>query len=413
MKFKKNSKIIGAFLGTIVEYYDYSLYAFSASIIASKFFAENDNLDNLIKVFGVYAIAYMSKPIGSLIFGHLGDNYGRKITLSTTIVGIAIPTTIIGILPCYSSIGIYSTIILIICRFVQGLFIAGEYDGAAIYVIEHLGEKYRSTASAITRSTGVIGLLLGISMANFCNSHIFPEWGWRIPFLLSLPLALISLYYRHNLDETPEFIEAKSQNPQKIGTKDLIKKQWKVILVIILMAGGFGVTYQIAIIFMKQYLTIILPQTAFIMSTFSVLLVLCFGISMVIAGFIADRTSQIFIIQFSLAGVILASILFSIAIKFQMINLALGSCIMLAIFVAPFNGIAHGIIVQALHVNERYRVISLGHTLGSMLMSGTANYICLISMKTFDCNLFPIIYLTSFSILSYFSVRFFKNSYGK
>ena len=177
---------------------------------------------------------------------------------------------------------------------------------------------------------------------------------------------------------------------------------------IILFAGGFGVTYQISIIFMKQYLTIVLPQTSFIISTFSIILVLCFGVSMVIAGIIADRIGQILVMKFSLFGTILASILLGISIQFQMINLALGACIMLSTFVAPFNGMAHGMIIKALPVNERYRSISLGHTIGSMLMSGTANYICLIMMKTFSWNLFPIIYLTFFAVLAYFMASFFE-----
>jgi MHS family proline/betaine transporter-like MFS transporter len=408
MQVKDNGKIIGALLGTVIEYYDYSLYAFSAGIIASKFFEGSNNIDNLIKVFGIYAFAYLSKPIGSLIFGYLGDYYGRKITLSITIVGIAIPTMIIGILPSYSSIGSWSTIILVICRFMQGLFVAGEYDGAAIYVIEHFGDEHRSTASTITRCTGVVGLLLGILTTNFCNSHIFPEWGWRIPFLLSLPLALVSLYYRRKLDETPEFKKMQFKNIQTIGSIDLMKKQWKTILQIILFAGGFGVTYQIPIIFMKQYLTILLPQTFLIMSTFSIILVLCFGVSMVIAGIIADRISQILVIKLSLFGTILSCILLGISIQYQMINLALGSCILLSVFVAPFNGMAHGIIVRAFPINERYRSISFGHTMGSMLMSGTANYVCLICMKTLNCNLFPIIYLMAFAILAYFMARCFE-----
>jgi MHS family proline/betaine transporter-like MFS transporter len=408
MQSKNNHKIIGAFLGTIIEYYDYSLYAFSASIIAAKFFGESNNIDSLIKVFGIYAFAYLSKPIGSLIFGYLGDYYGRKITLSITIVGIAIPTMVIGILPSYSSIGSWSTFILVICRFMQGLFVAGEYDGAAIYVIEHFGEERNATASTITRCTGVVGLLLGIFTTNFCNSHIFPEWGWRIPFLLSVPLALVSLYYRRKLDETPEFKKKHCKNLPVINSIDLIKKQWKTILQIILFAGGFGVTYQIPIIFMKQYLPILLPQTTLIMSTFSIILVLCFGISMVIAGVIADRISRLLVIRLSLYGAILSCILLAVASKYQMINLALGACVLLSVFVAPFNGMAHGIIIKAFPVDERYRSISFGHTIGSMLMSGTANYVCLICMKMLGFDLFPIMYLIAFAVLVYFMALCFE-----
>jgi len=411
MKDKSKNKIIGAFLGTIVEYYDYSLYGFSAGIIAAKFFPNSDHLTSLMNVFAVYSVAYLSKPIGSLIFGRIGDLYGRKVALSITIIGIVIPTLIIGILPDYNTLGSWSTFVLIICRFMQGIFIAGEYDGAAIYVIEHLGEKYQSTASAITRCTGVIGLLLGIGASNFFSARIFPEWGWRIPFLISLPLALIATYYRQKFDETPQFKEMQRNKVEHKSLGTLIKEQWQLIIIVIFLAGSFGVTYQISIIFMKQYLPLVLPQTSFIISTFSVLIVICFAAAMPIAGLIADRLGQMIVIKISLAGTIIASLFLIIAIKYQMVNLALAACLILATFVAPFNALAHGIVVRAFHVGDRYRAIGLGHTIGSMLMSGSANFICLLFIKSFDFKLFPIIYLSSFAILSYFMVRALERRY--
>ncbi|ARD86056.1 MFS transporter [Rickettsia bellii] len=402
MKQKKSAnKVLGAFLGTIIEYYDYSLYGFSAAIIAEKFFSPaTDQLTKLVNVFAVYAVAYLSKPLGAYIFGRIGDKYGRKKALSFTIIGIIIPTLIIGLLPDYSTLGVWSTIILVLCRFMQGIFIAGEYDGAAIYVIEHLGPKYQFTASAITRCTGVIGLLSGIGVTNFFNAHIFPDWSWRIPFLLSVPLGLVTLYYRQKFDETPEFKKAGSNNSiQKFNV--LIRKQWKNILPLIFLAGGFGATYQIAIIFMKQYLPLVLPATGVIMSSFSVLVVLCFAVFMPIAGFIADRIRVNIVLKTALISTIIASIIFTIAVEYQMTNLGLFASLMLAASVAPFNALAHSVVIKSFAVRERYRVISFGHTIGSMLMSGTANYICLLVIKKYNFTLFPILYICIFSVLAY------------
>ncbi|HJD65526.1 MAG TPA: MFS transporter [Rickettsia endosymbiont of Bembidion nr. Transversale] len=402
MKQKKSAnKVLGAFLGTIIEYYDYSLYGFSAAIIAEKFFSPaTDQLTKLVNVFAVYAVAYLSKPLGAYIFGRIGDKYGRKKALSFTVIGIIIPTLIIGLLPDYSTLGVWSTIILVLCRFMQGIFIAGEYDGAAIYVIEHLGPKYQFTASAITRCTGVIGLLSGIGVTNFFNAHIFPDWSWRIPFLLSVPWGLVTLYYRQKFDETPEFKKAGSNNYiQKFNV--LIRKQWKNILPLIFLAGGFGATYQIAIIFMKQYLPLVLPATGVIMSSFSVLIVLCFAVFMPIAGFIADRIRVNIVLKTALISTIIASIIFTIAVEYQMTNLGLFASLMLAASVAPFNALAHSVVIKSFAVRERYRVISFGHTIGSMLMSGTANYICLLVIKKYNFTLFPILYICIFSVLAY------------
>lgn len=406
---KSINKVLGAFLGTIVEYYDYSLYGFSAAIIAEKFFSSNtDQLTKLINAFAVYAVAYLSKPIGAYIFGCIGDIYGRKKALSFTIIGIIIPTLIIGLLPDYSVLGVWSTIILVLCRFMQGIFIAGEYDGAAIYVIEHLGAKYQFTASAITRCTGVIGLLSGIGATNFFNAHIFPDWSWRVPFLLSVPLGLITLYYRQKFDETPEFKEAGNSNTiQKFDI--LIKKHWKNILPLIFLAGGFGATYQISIIFMKQYLPLVLPATGVIMSSFSVLIVLCFAIFIPIAGFVADRMGVNIVLKTAFISTLIASIFFTIAVEYQMANLGLFASLMLAGSIAPFNALAHSVVIRSFAVKERYRIISFGHTIGSMLMSGTANYICLVVIKNYKLNLFPILYICIFSVIAYFMTVIFRN----
>ncbi len=413
MRKKIKNKILGALLGTIIEYYDYSLYGFSAGVIGIKFFPNANYLISLINVFAVYSIAYLSKPIGSILFGRIGDLYGRKVALSITMIGIVIPTVGIGLLPEYSSIGIWSTVVLVLCRFIQGIFVAGEYDGVAIYIIEHLGEKYQYTASAITRCTGVLGLLLGISITKFFNAHIFPDWGWRVPFLISFPLSLIVLYFRQKIDETPEFKKNQKNGIKIQSLVVLVNEQWKIILMVLFLAGGFGSTYQISIMFMQQYLPMVLPQTSFIMSTFSILIVMCFASSMPIAGLLADRFNHMIVFKFSLFGTILASILFIISVNYQMINLALGSCLMLTCFVAPFNALAHGVMVRAFSVNDRYRAISLGHNLGTMLMGGGTSCICLVLMKYLNFKLFPIMYLIFFIILAYFMVQCFEKAHKR
>ncbi len=406
-KKSKQKKIVAALLGTVVEYYDYSLYGFSAGIIATKFFPPRDQLTSLLMAFAVYYVSYLSKPLGALFFGWFGDAYGRRAALSATIIGIAIPTIIIGILPEYSVLGNWCIITLVICRCLQGIFAAGEYDGAAIYIIEHLGEKSQFTASACTRTTGVIGLLLGIGATNLFSSHIFPEWGWRIPFLLSLPFSLITLFYRRHLSETPDFNESKLRQFELFGLRNLFKKHWRSLFLVVFAAGGFGGTYQVAIIFMKQYLPIALPQSQFIISTFSVLLVVAFGIPMPIAGLVADRIGAMKVLFVSVVGTLASCLLLAIAISFSMLNLAMVAALMIAIFVAPFNALAHGVIIRAFPVNYRYRAVSIGHTIGSLLLSGSANSVCLIFMKSFGFTLFPLLYIAIFAIMAYFAVRLF------
>lgn len=410
----KTKNVIGAFLGTIVEYYDYSLYGFSAKILSNKFFPNQDLQTSLIYVFGIYAIAYLSKPIGAIFFSKMGDLYGRKTSLKITMIGIAVPTMVIGLLPEYRYLGCITIYILLLCRFLQGFFVAGEYDGAVIYVIEHLGDKHQHTASSITRATGVLGLILGIVSTNFFNSSIFPEWAWRIPFLLSAPFALITLYVRKSLNETPEFLNSGDIDTKLEikTTSQFILTYWKSLLMVILLAGGFGVTYQVSIIFMKQYLPLVFSDISTVISSFSVIMVICFGITMPLAGMIADRIGLRIITLASLVSTLVSIMVLYCAIQYQLMNLVLGGGILLAISIAPPNALAHSIFIRLFHVKERYRGICIGHTTGSILMSGTANYMCITCMTIFDFKMFPLIYIGVFAILSFIMMHNFSKKIG-
>lgn len=404
-------KIIGAFLGTIVEYYDYSLYAFAAHIIAEKFFPGIDRIESLMYVFTIYAFSYFAKPIGAIFFSRIGDSYGRKTSLKITIIGISIPTLIIGILPDYHSIGYISTKILIICRFFQGFFVAGEYDGAAIYIIEHLGNQYHYTASAVARATGVCGLILGIVVTNFCHSSLCPEWGWRIPFLLSIPFSVLTIHYRNYLEETPEFIVSQKNGLQFHGFIDFILNNWRTVFLVIFLSGGFGVTYQVSIVFIKQYLPIVAPITSTIINSFSIVVVIVFGITMPITGLLADKLSVQTVLTVSLVVTLISSTLLMTSIYYELFSVIILSSLLLAASVAPFNALAHGVIVKAFNVNERYRGISFGHTLGSMIMSGTANVVCLFFMTNRRFVLFPIFYVSFFAIVTFTVLKILNSRY--
>lgn len=407
---KKRKRVIGALFGTIVEYYDYSLYGFSAAILAEKFFPNYDRLTGLMYVFLAYAAAYVMKPFGALFFSRIGDFMGRKASLRITILGIAFPTMTIGLVPDYSEMGSISTAILVVCRLLQGFFTAGEYDGAAIYVIEHFGEKQHYTASTLTRSVGVAGLLLGIISTNFFNSSvmtsIFEDFAWRIPFLISVPLAMLTIHFRRHLEETPDFTAAVS-SPDLIrtGTLKFIKTEWRKLFLIAMLAGGFGVTYQVVVIFMKQYLPIVSSASTPIITTISIAIVFIFGVFMPLSGILADRFGHMLVVRGSLISTILFSVLFYISIQLDFLNLTLISALALAISVAPFNGLAHGAIVKAFPTTQRYRGVSIGHTFGSMVMSGSANAVCLYFMNQYDLIYFPIIYVGIFSAIAYMSFK--------
>jgi MHS family proline/betaine transporter-like MFS transporter len=399
MPFKKSFPVL---LGTIVEYYDYSLYGFCPLILAAAFLPSTDPSVALIATYGVFAIGSLSKPLGSLIFGWIGDNFGRKAALNVTITGIALPTFIIGCMPTYEQIGFLASIALIGCRFLQGVFVAGEYDGAALYIIEHAQVKQKALGSALVRTTGVLGLLIGSLMVAFFTQGRFPSWMWRVPFILSLPLGLITLYLRRKMTETPEFLNFldKKQSPKKPFSM-VLKEHWREIMLVILLCGAFGGTYQISVIFLKSFFPLIMPQTQLDAQWLNPLVIFMFGLSMPIAGVIADRYGIAQVIRKCILLAMVACALMIFGFIQNSITTIMVAQIFLVIGLGPFNALSHALVYSFFNVNHRYRCLSAGHTIGSMVLSGTAPMLCGIFWKVTTISYAPILYTMVLLTLGY------------
>lgn len=205
-----------AAIGNFVEWFDFAVYGFLATIIAQNFFSQAPPQTALLQTFLVFAVAFALRPLGGVICGMLGDKYGRKRILSLTVLMMAGATTVIGLLPTYAHLGIMAPILLTLARCVQGFSAGGEYAGACAYVMEHAPPRKRAWyGSFITVSTfsafaaaAAITFLLDFTL----GQQQMREWGWRIPFLIAAPLGLVGIYLRVRMEETPAFRAARSEN---------------------------------------------------------------------------------------------------------------------------------------------------------------------------------------------------------
>jgi MFS family permease len=207
--------IVASSVGTVFEWYDFYLYAILAPFFAGLFFPPENQTAALLGAFGAYAAGFLVRPFGAIIFGRIGDLVGRKYTFLITIVTMGLATVLVGFLPRYASIGWAAPIILLALRLAQGLALGGEYGGAATYVAEHAPDHKRGYATAWIQTTATVGMLMALIVILLCRVNMaaasFSEWGWRIPFLLSIPLLLISIYIRLKLQESPIFQRLKTQ----------------------------------------------------------------------------------------------------------------------------------------------------------------------------------------------------------
>lgn len=245
------SVILASSVGTLIEWYDFYIYGTLAPYIAKHFFPSGNVTASYLAALGSFAAGFIVRPFGALFFGRLGDLIGRKYTFLVTLLLMGLSTFAIGLIPGYDKIGILAPILLLLLRLLQGLALGGEYGGAATYVAEHSPANRRGYYTGYIQTTATVGLLLSIAVIlltkNYVGDATFDDWGWRVPFWISIVMVAISVYIRLKMQESPMFSKIKesgklSSNPLKesFGKKDNLKM---VLLALFGAVAGQGVIW--------------------------------------------------------------------------------------------------------------------------------------------------------------------------
>lgn len=242
MSAQEKNVIFASSLGTVFEWYDFYLYGSLAAIIAKQFFSGLDAGSAFIFALLAFAAGFIVRPFGALVFGRLGDMIGRKYTFLVTILIMGLSTFIVGILPTYASIGVAAPVILIALRMLQGLALGGEYGGAATYVAEHAPHGARGAYTSWIQTTATLGLFLSLVVIlgtrTLMGEAEFGDWGWRIPFLVSILLLGVSVWIRLSLSESPAFQKMKAEGKTSRAPLSESFGQWKNLKIVILALIG-------------------------------------------------------------------------------------------------------------------------------------------------------------------------------
>jgi len=242
MSGEEKKVIFASSLGTVFEWYDFYLYGTLAGIIAKQFFSGLDETSAYIFALLAFAAGFIVRPFGALVFGRLGDMIGRKYTFLVTILIMGLSTFIVGILPNYATIGVAAPVILIALRMLQGLALGGEYGGAATYVAEHAPQGKRGAFTSWIQTTATLGLFLSLMVILGTRTAIgedaFADWGWRVPFLVSIILLGVSVYIRLSMNESPAFTKMKAEGKTSKAPLSEAFGQWKNLKIVILALVG-------------------------------------------------------------------------------------------------------------------------------------------------------------------------------
>ena len=260
--------IMSSLVGTTIEWYDFFLYGSAAALVFNRlFFPSYDPITGTLLAFATYALGFVARPVGGIVFGHFGDRIGRKRLLMLSLILMGVATILIGLLPTYSQIGIWAPIALIVLRLVQGFAVGGEWGGAVLMVAEH-GDSARrgfwaswpqaGVAAGSLLATGILALMAGVQ-----SEADFLDWGWRIPFLLSAVLVVVGFYIRNRVPESPLFEEAREEQAEapKIPAIDVFRERPMALVLGAGLRVGENISYYILTVFSLSYLVDVADET--------------------------------------------------------------------------------------------------------------------------------------------------------
>lgn len=405
--------VFAASVGGALEMYDFIVYAFMASIIAHLFFPSHDPMTGLIKTFGVFSIGYLARPIGGILFGHFGDKYGRKKTFIFTIIGMAIPTFLIGLLPTYDQIGVWATYLITAFRLLQGLAIGGDFPGGIAYIAENSNDQQRGLMCSWLYFSINIGILLasGLSLilTTNLNSTQMLAWGWRIPFLAGLLIALLGLYIRLKIAETPIFKQLETLGKTaKIPLQQLLSFHKGKILIGTGIAWLAGAIISVIFVFMPAYLT---QQIGFKLSdalAFNTFNLLVFSCLIPVTGKLSDYIGRKTTLLIGAIGIVVFAYPLYMGLNHSSAIIYIPALLILGVLSAFIIGPVASTLAELFDSVVRYSGVALAYNLGFAVFGGFAPFITSILLKVTHNPQAPAFYLIFSAIVAIIAISFLK-----
>src|SRR5262245_30135099 len=386
-------------IGTTLEWYDFTVYNTLAALVFNQlFFPSFDPMTGTILAFSTYAVGYISRPIGGVWFGHLGDKRGRRFVLVATLVIMGATSALIGLLPTYSTAGILAPVLLVALRFAQGVALGGEWAGAVLISVEHGPPDRRGRNGSFTQVGPACGTLLATGAIALMTYLVSPDdflaWGWRIPFLASVVLVLLGIWIRGGVGETPLFKELEQTGAKaKAPVADVLRLHWRRLLVAGGARVGSDVLYSLVFVFSLTYTTTILqlprsvPLTAIMIATpINAAMILVFGA-------LSDRIGRRPVYAAGAALGVIWGVVF-----FTLVDTRHAGLIVLAVLVgvtihAAMFGPQAAFVIEQFPTRVRYAGSSLAYTLAGIAGAGFAPLIMTTVLRVFGTSIAISIYV--------------------
>ncbi len=411
--------IIAATIGTTIEWYDFFLYSIVTGLVFAKlFFPESDPLVGTLQAFTIYAVGFAARPVGAAIFGHYGDRIGRKATLVWTLLLMGVATFLVALVPTYQSIGIWGAVILTVLRFIQGIGVGGEWGGSVLLAMEW---ARTNSHRGFIASWPQFGVPAGLFLANAAvlgfsamSGDAFLEWGWRIPFLLSIFLVAVGLYIRLGILETPTFRNlVATERVARQPVLEAIRKHPKEILLSALLRMGEQAPFYIFTAFVFSYGTTVLGVSRDFLLTAVLCAALLSFITIPLSGYWSDRIGRKKMYMMGAALMLVFAFVY-----FGMLDTKNPTWIFVAIVLSliPHDmmyGPQAALIAEAFTGRVRYSGSSLGYQLASLIAGGPAPLIATALLAGFGSGTAIAFYIAACALCSLVATAMIKDYTGK
>ncbi|WP_461175177.1 MFS transporter (plasmid) [Arthrobacter sp. Z1-9] len=390
-------------IGNFMEWFDFAIYGYFAAVIGAQFFPTGNPTTEMLASLAVFAVGFISRPLGALILGPIGDRHGRKAVLLTTVLGMGVTTALIGLTPSYATIGVAGSIAIVILRFVQGMMVGGEWSAAATYLGESAPAHKRGLHASLITVTAGLAFLVGTGAATGINLILSPAdvagWGWRIPFIASLVMCVVAIYIRQKLEDTPVYEHLARQRENNELQAVPAKVKAKSFILALSFSALFGVGLYYLVTYANNYLSGVvgMPRPEALAACAIALLI--HVIANPLVGALSDRIGRRPVVLTGALGLTLLSIPIFMLMSTGTFALVLLGASVLAVLVSITGTMNVVLLVEVFPASIRSTGAALGHNVALALLAGPGPLVAASLVAATGNTVAPAYYLGAVSLV--------------
>jgi MHS family proline/betaine transporter-like MFS transporter len=391
-------------IGALVEWYDFAVYAYLATVLARLFFPADDPTTSLLSSLAVFGVGFVLRPVGGIVFGHYGDRFGRRNALSSAIILMAVSTLGIAALPTYSQVGVLAPVLLVVARMAQGLAAGGEWGGGTSFLVEYAPAHRKGLYGSLHQCATIGGFVCGIAMSTVLNAVLgdaaLVSYGWRIPFAVGALGALVGLYLRLRMEDTPDFRALEqTRSVARAPIVETFAQHSRGVLRAIGVVLGWTIAYY-ALIGMPSFAAGIADVPLSVALTSNLIAMVVHLLLLPIAGAVSDRVGRKPLLLASTIGLgIVAYPCYALIAQGTFGHLLLGQLIF-AVVLAVFSGPAPAALAELFPTRVRHSSLSIGYNIATAAFGGTAPFVVAFVVSRTGDNLAPALYVIAGAVVT-------------